>query len=98
MLMEPSMSMSYVRTVVASLMTRHGWGAVSEDALVASVMNTIWTKGEPKNLEYLVRQQYATALYEAVRSSDQDLRNRGYDDLFRYLYRAIYRRWPDIAY
>jgi RNA polymerase sigma factor (sigma-70 family) len=55
-------------------------------------------EGVPVVLEQLITSQYKLALYEACRqTADLDHRRRAYSDLFCYLYRAAYNRWPDIA-
>jgi len=43
-------------------------------------------------------QHYTTALYEACRQTqDPERRERGYEELYRLLYRVAYNRWPELA-
>jgi RNA polymerase sigma factor (sigma-70 family) len=86
------------RAAVQTLIARYEWALLSEDDLVERVAGMMPQPAVSHDLEKLIISQYVLALYEACRQSD-DLSRRelGYGDLFRYLYRAAYNRWPDIA-
>jgi RNA polymerase sigma-70 factor (ECF subfamily) len=83
---------------VAALIARHGWSLLSEEELVERTLALAPAEATRSALEQAIKQQYNLALYESCRqTSDLDRRKRAYADLFRYLYRAAYNRWPDIA-
>lgn len=86
------------RSVVQAMIARYGWALLPEDELVALTLTAVQTAGWPDNLEQLVTQLYTLSLYEACHQPyDVERRERGYGDLFRYLYRAAYNRRPDLA-
>jgi RNA polymerase sigma factor (sigma-70 family) len=78
------------------LIAKYGWSLPSEHELVEPVLQTM--QGTPGGLEQAIKRQYMLTLYQACRqTTDLDRRKRAYADLGRYLYRAAYNRWPDIA-
>lgn len=84
-----------IRHVVRALMAEYDWALPREDELVAWVLDSIGTEDPPAGLE---RATYSIALYEACRQTeDPDRREGAYEELFRFLYRAAYNRWPELA-
>jgi len=86
------------RCVVRELIEKYDWALLQEDDLVALVLDSVQPAAPPAELKKQARHHYTTTLYEACRQ-DQDpaRRERGYHELFRYLYRAAYNRWPELA-
>jgi RNA polymerase sigma factor (sigma-70 family) len=86
------------RDAIRTLIAKYGWSLPPEDELVELVLQTLQREGAPGGLSQAIWCQYALALYEACRqTTNPDRRKRAYADLARYLYRAAYSRWPDIA-
>ncbi len=84
--------------VVRSLMDKHEWTLLGEADLVALAWDSIPAGISASKLERLVIHQYTIALYEACQQTeDSERREQGYRELFRFLFRAAYNRWPDIA-
>lgn len=87
-----------VAEVVHLLMATYQWTVISEKKLTALAIDAALQVNVSNTLEHLVINLYTLALYDACRQTDDlELRERGYIDLFRYLYRAAHQRWPDIA-
>jgi RNA polymerase sigma factor (sigma-70 family) len=84
--------------VVHLLTAKYRWTLLSEEKLTALVIDAVQRGHILDNLEPLVTHLYTLALYSACRKKDDlELHERGYTDLFRYLYRAACQRWPDLA-
>lgn len=103
MMAEPSPSSNTERRVacqraVAGLMARYAWTLLPEADLIDHVLGAIPSETASPNLERVAITTYVLILHAACRQAeDADLRERGYTDLFRYLYRAAYNRWPHLA-
>lgn len=84
--------------VVHDLIQRYGWGLLSEDELTTRVWAVAQAEAAPAKLEELVKRQYAAVMHAACRQTeDPARREQGYQELFRFLYRAAYNRWRDLA-
>jgi RNA polymerase sigma factor (sigma-70 family) len=82
---------------IKNLSAEYGWSLPLDD-LVERVLQAARLEATPINLDQLIRLQYKLALYEACRQTvDLDRRQRAWSDLHRYLYRAAYNHWPDLA-
>ncbi|MCG8351757.1 MAG: sigma-70 family RNA polymerase sigma factor [Chloroflexales bacterium] len=89
---------STCQRTVDVLITRYAWTLLPAADLVELVLGSLQRTVMPHNLEQFIVTHYTLALYEACRqTADPDRRERGYVDLFRYLYRIAYNRWPDLA-
>lgn len=83
------------RRVVQALIAQYDWALPREDDLMEWILASIQAEDSPTDLE---RVAYSTALYEACRQTqDLDRRERGYRELFRFLFRVAYNRWPELA-
>jgi RNA polymerase sigma factor (sigma-70 family) len=79
-------------------MQRYEWALLSEDELTTRVWAAFEAETTPATLERLITRQYAIVMYEACQQTEYPARReRGYQELFRFLYRAAYKRWPDLA-
>ncbi len=86
------------RRIVRKLIEKYNWALLREDDLVELVLDAVQPAASPADLEKQTRLQYTVALYEACRQDeDPARRERGYRELFCYLYRAAYNRWPELA-
>lgn len=85
-----------VRAAVAAQAARYQWSAISEHDLTDRVLAALGGGLAPAHLTTVVVTHYTAALHEACSQQDER-RERGYADLFRYLYRAAHQRWPDHA-
>ncbi len=86
------------RRVVQALIEKHDWALLHEDDLLESVLGSTQSEVSPTDLERKTRHHYTIALYEACRQAkDRDRRERGYHEMFRYLLRVAYNRWPELA-
>jgi RNA polymerase sigma factor (sigma-70 family) len=86
------------RRAVQGLIEKYGWALLPEDDLVALVLGAAQTEPSPAGLKKQALRQYTMVLYEACRQTkDPHRRERAYHELFRYLFRAAYNRWPDLA-
>jgi RNA polymerase sigma factor (sigma-70 family) len=86
------------RDAIRMLISKYGWSLLSGDELVELVLETLRREGAPDGLNQAIWRQYALALYEACQQiTNLDRRKQAYAELARYLYRAAYNRWPDIA-
>lgn len=84
--------------IVARLRSAYGWSLVEEDVLAARVLAAAPPDAGPAALEYLARDQYSRALWEACRPGGEAARReQAYAELQRYLYRAAYNRRPEAA-
>lgn len=82
---------------VHALVSRYGWTLLSERELVELTLAAA-AGARLEKLEPFVTTQYTIALCEACRQEiDLARRERAYADLFRYLYRIAFNRWPDSA-
>jgi RNA polymerase sigma factor (sigma-70 family) len=86
------------RQRVRMLREKYGWSLFTEDELTTQVIGTCSPDITIGGLDQFITGHYMVALYEACsQDSDLDRREQGYQELFRYLYRAAYNRWPDLA-
>ncbi len=86
------------RRAVRALIERYDWALLSEDDLVALVLGAAQPEALPAGLMKQAMHQYTIVLYQACRQTrDPHRRERAYHELFRYLFRAAYNRWPDLA-
>jgi RNA polymerase sigma factor (sigma-70 family) len=86
------------RRIVRDLIRKYEWALLSEDELVGLVLGSIESGVSPSEVKRLARHHYTIATYEACRQAkDSDRHEQGYRELFRYLFRAAYNRWPELA-
>ena len=86
------------RRTVRTLAEKYDWALLREDDLVELVLGSIEPTVSPDEIERLVRHQYTIALYKACKQvEDLDRCERGYQELFRFLFRAANNRWPELA-
>jgi len=79
-------------------MESNDWSLLPEDELVNRAQDSAGSGASPGELRRAAINQYTLALYEACRQTeDPTRRERAYGELFRYLFRAAYNRWPDLA-
>lgn len=84
--------------IVHTLTVKHGWQLLPERDLVELAIAGLSQDAQSVDLEREIRQQYTIALHKScLQSEDRALRERAYTDLFHYLYRAAYNKWPDMA-
>lgn len=84
--------------VVHTLVEKYEWALLPEAELVELVLTAVPTETLPTNLEKLARNQYTRVMYEACRqTTDLGRRERAFQELFRFLYRAAYNYWPDLV-
>ena len=94
---------SYVNTadcrrIVRTLIEKYDWALVEEDKLVEQVMASVQSAASPTKMEQMAIYLYTIALHAACRQTeDEPLRERGYQELHRLLFRAACSRWPDMA-
>jgi RNA polymerase sigma factor (sigma-70 family) len=80
------------------LIKKHDWALLQEEDLVELVLSSIESEVSPAEVKRLTKHRYTVALYEACRQTeDLDRRERGYHELHRFLFRAAYNRWPELA-
>lgn len=81
---------------VRALSQRYRWALLSERELVDLVDRAAQEEKYPVDLTRLVVRLYSITLFEACRqTTDVDLRERGFAELYNYLYRVARSRWPD---
>lgn len=86
------------RYIVRDLIRRYEWALLSEDELAELVLGSVESEISPAEVGRLAKHYYAIAMYEACRQDeDHDRREQGYYELSRYLFRAAYNRWPELA-
>lgn len=86
------------RRVVRALIEKYDWTLVGEDDLLALVLGSTQSEATPAELEKLAKHHYTIVLYQACRGAeDPGRREQGYHELFRYLFRSAYNRWPELA-
>src|SRR4029079_1002340 len=84
--------------IVRALIAKNNWSLVPEDDLVARASSADQPAGAPDDPARRATYHYTIALYEACcQSNDSERRELAYSDLFCYLYRVAYPRWPDLA-
>jgi RNA polymerase sigma factor (sigma-70 family) len=84
--------------IVQALIKKYDWALLQEEALVELVLSSIESEVSPAEVKRLTKHRYTMALYEACRQTeDLDRRERGYHELFRFLFRAAYNKWPELA-
>lgn len=86
------------RRIVQTLIEKFDWALLQEEELVELVLGSIQSEVAPAEVERLTKHHYSIALYQACRqANDLARRERGYHELFRFLFRAAYNRWPELA-
>jgi RNA polymerase sigma factor (sigma-70 family) len=71
---------------------------LQEDDLLERVWGSVQPEGAAVEVERLIKHHYTIALYHACwQTEDLDRRERGYCELFRFLFRAACNRWPELA-
>lgn len=89
---------SNCRQVVRQLMDGNGWSLLQEQDLMTRVQELAGSVASPGELRRAALCHYSLVLYEACcQARDRARREQAYGELFRYLYRAAYNRWPDLA-
>jgi RNA polymerase sigma factor (sigma-70 family) len=84
--------------VVRELLQNRDWALLDEDVLVKLVLNSTPPDLPLSELKRQAEHQYTIVLYEACKQEDDHARReRAYRELFHYLFRAAYNRWPDLA-
>lgn len=84
--------------VVRRLIEQYDWALLSEEHLAMLVLSSARPEASSSELERLARHHYAATLHKACRrDAPPDRRERAYSELFRYLYRAAYNHWPELA-
>ncbi len=84
--------------IVQDLMAQYGWRLLPADVLVERVLDSASSVASPTELKRLVKHQYTLVLYEACLQAERpDRREQGYRELFRFLFRVAYNRWPELA-
>jgi len=84
--------------VVRELLQNRDWALLDEDVLVELVLDSTPPDPTPSELKKQAEHQYTIVLYEACKQKDDHARReRAYRELFHYLFRAAYNRWPDLA-
>lgn len=86
------------RAIVRTLIEKHHWTLHTEHDLVETALAASQPPTAPDDAEQLIKGQYNVALFDACRQTEDQKRcEQAYTELFRYLYRAAYNRWPDLA-
>jgi len=84
--------------VVQELIERYGWALLQADDLTELVLGSVQPTASSAEIERQAKHHYTITLYEAcLQDKDPPRRERAYRELFRYLYRAAYNRWPELA-
>jgi RNA polymerase sigma factor (sigma-70 family) len=84
--------------ITQTLIEKYEWSLLSAEELTALVLSIAQTNMSPVELEQLVKHYYTVAMYGACRQTENLAhRERGYQELFRFLFRVAYHRWPDLA-
>jgi len=86
------------RAVVSTLAARGAWTCASEDELVDRVWHASGPGASAATFDRLARHHYSALLYQACcQHADLQKREAAFGDLHRFLYRAAYNRWPELA-
>ena len=85
-----------VRERVAWLAERFGWQLLASEALAEQVLAAL-ARESPADLDRLIIARYTELLYYGCLQGGDDLRERAYADLRRYLFRAAFNRWGERA-
>jgi RNA polymerase sigma-70 factor (ECF subfamily) len=86
------------RSVVGALMARGAWAIVSEDELVERVWRAAGPDASPGTFVQLAKYHYSALLHAAcLQNQDLPKRELAFGELHRFLYRAAYNRWPELA-
>lgn len=97
----PGVTDDWVQTchqTIRTLMTQFQWTLATEEELATPVLLRMPEVSSATALKQLIVHIYAEMLYNACRqTSDTQRRERGYTDLFRFLYRFAYKRSPERA-
>ena len=91
------MNVDAVRRIVRELIQKNDWELLTEDDLVGLVLNS-GSELTATEVKRVATHHYSIAMYNACRGGEgPERRERGYLELHRYLYRAAYNKWPQIA-
>lgn len=86
------------RRVAHKLMKQYEWTLLPADDLAKQMRGAIKPEAPEAELERVAKHYYTHALYQAcLQEEDRQRRDRAYRELSRYLYRAAYNRWPELA-
>jgi RNA polymerase sigma factor (sigma-70 family) len=86
------------RSIVKTLIEKYEWALLQEEELVELVLGSVQPGVPQTKLEKEAKHHYTIVLHEACRQAeDPDRRERGYYELSRFLFRAAWNRWPDLA-
>lgn len=86
------------RHIVRALTRRYSWALLPDEELVEAVVRLAEPGASAADLRRRALHHYTVILYEACRQTENpDRRERAYHELFRYLFRIAYNRWPDLA-
>jgi RNA polymerase sigma-70 factor (ECF subfamily) len=84
--------------MIRTLIVQFRWTLAAEEELVRAVRAYVPEACSATALKQSIIHVYARMLYDACcQINDMDRRERGYTDLFRFLYRFAYKRSPDFA-
>jgi RNA polymerase sigma factor (sigma-70 family) len=86
------------RAIARKLIEKHHWTLQTEHDLVEMALGASQPPNAPTDAEQHIKGQYNIVLFDACRQThDQKRCEQAYTELFHYLYRAAYNRWPDLA-
>mgnify|MGYP000125132181 CR=1 FL=1 len=86
------------RRIAHELVARYEWRLLPADELVKQMLDAVVPETSEGELERVAKHRYTLTLYEAcLQEEDLPRRERAYRELHRYLYRAAYNRWPELA-
>ncbi len=79
-------------------MKQYEWTLLPADDLAKQMLGDIEPGASETELERAAKHHYTHVLYQAcLQEEDRQRRERAYRELSRYLYRAAYNRWPELA-
>lgn len=85
-------------TAIAQLLANQDWQLVDADALLSAVCESSDVDDTAQMLRRRAIHEYSKVLYDACcQHKDPARRERAFHELHRYLYRAVYNRWPELA-
>ncbi len=86
------------RHIVLNLIAQYDWKLVSPDQLIDLVSASTGEGDSSPNCKRIAINHYTQILYESCQQTkDLARREQGYRELFCYLFRAAYNRWPEMA-
>lgn len=90
--------MSTAREVAHTLLQEYDWVLLDADTLTQLIIEKVPEDSKEETLRRQAQHQYTISLYEACRQTQNpERRECAYRDLYHYLYRAAYNRWPELA-